>query len=81
MGYRKIIIAVDCANDTEVEKVQTVAKMISENFKFRASDIIALAPMIQKNGAVISAAIRAISQEGMAGVVKTVPYLVKNFKR
>lgn len=81
MAFRKIIIAVDCTDDNEVAQVQSAAKMISENFRLRGADILALAPIVAKNGAVISTAIRTISQEGMMGVAKIVPYLMKNFKK
>lgn len=81
MAYRKIIIAVDCINDEEVARVQAAAKVMSENFRLKGADIIALAPLVAKNGAVISQAIRTISQEGMVGVAKIVPYLIKNFKK
>lgn len=81
MAYRKIIIAVDCASEDEVAKVQAAAQMMSENFRLKANDILALAPMIAKNGGVISSAIRTISQEGISGIAKIIPYLIKNFKR
>lgn len=81
MTYRKIIIAVDCTDDAEVAKVQAAAKMISENFRLRGADILALAPMVAKNGAVISTAIRTITTDGMSGVAKIIPYILKNFKR
>lgn len=81
MAFRKIIIAVDCTSDAEAARVQAAAKMISEQFRLRGGDILALAPMVEKNGVVISSAIRTISREGMSGAVKMIPYLIKNFKK
>lgn len=81
MAFRKIIIAVDCDSDVEAARVQAAAKMISEQFRLRGGDILALAPTVEKNGVVISSAIRTISREGMSGVVKMIPYLIKNFKK
>lgn len=81
MAFRKIIIAVDCTSDAEATRVQAAAKMISEQFRLRGGDILALAPMVEKNGVVISSAIRTISREGMSGAVKMIPYLIKNFKK
>ena len=38
MAYRKIIIAIDCASEDEVAKVQAAAQMMSENFRLKAND-------------------------------------------
>lgn len=81
MAYRKIIIAVDCGNEQEVLDVQNAAKKMSEMFKLRGRDILSIYPMVEKNGPVISTAIRTISQEGMKGAAKMLPYLIKNIKK
>lgn len=81
MSYRKIVIAVDCSNEAEVLRVQAAAKRMSEIFRFRADDILQLAPIVEKNGTLIANAIRTITQEGMRGVVRMVPYLIKNLKK
>lgn len=79
--YRKVYIAVDCESDAEFEQVQNVAKVMSNIFRFRGSDMLAMYPIVTKNGEVISATVRTIAQEGMRGVAKMLPYLLKNIKR
>lgn len=79
--YRAITIAVDCANDQEQEVVQRIAKEASETMRLKASDVIRFYPIYQKNSGLIISAIRAISQEGMKGVMRVVPALIKNFKK
>lgn len=79
--YRKIEIAVDCANDQEREQVQAIAKDASTLLKLKAADVIALYPAIQKNSGLIATAIRSISKEGMKGVMRVVPMFIKNFKK
>lgn len=79
--YRKIEIAVDCANDQEREQVQAIAKDASTLLKLKAADVIALYPTIQKNSGLIATAIRSISKEGMKGVMRVVPMFIKNFKK
>lgn len=79
--YRAITIAVDCANDQEQEAVQRIAKEASETMRLKASDVIRFYPIYQKNSGLIISAIRAISQEGMKGVMRVVPAFVKNFKK
>lgn len=79
--YRSITIAVDCANDEEQKAVQAIAKDASETMKLKASDVIRFYPLYRKNSGLIISAIRAISQEGMKGVMRVVPNLIKNFKK
>ncbi|MBQ2007098.1 MAG: hypothetical protein II236_00265 [Alistipes sp.] len=79
--YRSINIAVDCANDEEQKTVQAIAKDASETMKLKASDVIRFYPLYRKNSGLIISAIRAISQEGMKGVMRVVPNLIKNFKK
>lgn len=79
--YRSITIAVDCANDEEQKTVQAIAKDASETMKLKASDVIRFYPLYRKNSGLIISAIRAISQEGMKGVMRVVPNLIKNFKK
>lgn len=79
--YRSITIAVDCANDQEQAMVQQIAKDASETMRLKASDVIRFYPLYKKNSGLIISAIRAISQEGMKGVMRVVPALIKNFKK
>ena len=79
--YRKIEIAVDCANDQERDAVQRIAKEGSGMLRLRASDLINAYPMIERNSALIAAAFRTISQEGMRGAIRIIPYIVNNFKK
>jgi hypothetical protein len=81
MAYRKIVIAVDCANENEAAEVQRIAQEVSSIFRLKAADLISVFPMIKKNGNVIITALRTISQEGMRGVALTIPYLIKNLKK
>ena len=81
MSYKKIVIAVDCASDSEAAKVQAIAQEISSIFKLKGADLISVFPMIKKNGNVIMTALRTISNEGMRGVALTIPYLIKNLKK
>lgn len=79
--YRSITIAVDCATDEEQKAVQAIARDASETMKLKASDVIRFYPLYRKNSGLIISAIRAISQEGMKGVMRVVPNLIKNFKK
>lgn len=79
--YRKVYIAVDCADEREFEQVQEAAKVMSNIFRFRGEDILAMFPIVAKNGEVISATVRTIAHNGMRGVAQMVPYLIKNIKR
>lgn len=79
--YRSITIAVDCANDEEQKAVQAIAKDASETMKLKASDVIRFYPLYRKNSGLIISAISAISHEGMKGVMRVVPNLIKNFKK
>ena len=79
--YRSITIAVDCATDEEQAMVQRIAKEASEIARLKASDVIGFYPMFAKNSGLITASIRAISKEGMKGVMRVVPYFIKNFKK
>ena len=79
--YRKIEIAVDCANDQERDAVQRIAKEASGMLRLRASDLINAYPMIERNSSLIATAFRTISQEGMRGAMRIIPYIIKNFKK
>lgn len=61
--------------------VQQIAKDASETMRLKASDVIRFYPLYKKNSGLIISAIRAISQEGMKGVMRVVPALIKNFKK
>lgn len=81
MAYRKIIIAVDCANDAEVVNVQAAAKRMSEMFRLRGSDVLAMYPLVEKNGDIISNVIRSVAQDGLRGLASAIPYLIKNIRK
>ncbi len=76
-SYRKIYIAVFCDNEDEVSQVQKVAEDLSSTFRLSAKDLIGIHPLIKKNGQLIASAIRTIGKEGMPGVLKVVPQLMK----
>ena len=40
MAYKKIIIAVDCEDEQEQQKVQDIAKDISGTFRIKAKELI-----------------------------------------
>lgn len=76
-SYRKIYIAVFCDNEDEVSQVQKVAEDLSSTFRLSAKDLIGIHPLIKKNGQLIASAIRTIAKEGMSGIRKVVPQLMK----
>ena len=75
--YRKVFLAVYCESDEDLQQVQKFAEEISSTFRLSARDLVSLMPLVQKNGQLISTAVRTISREGMSGVVKMVPQLMK----
>ena len=81
MAYRKIIIAVDCANDAEAVNVQAAAKRMSEMFRLRGRDVLAMYPLVEKNGDIISNVIRSVAQDGLRGLASAIPYLIKNIRK
>lgn len=81
MTYRKIIIAVDCASDAEAVNVQAAAKRMSEMFRLRGSDVLAMYPLVEKNGDIISNVIRSVAQDGLRGLASAIPYLIKNIRK
>lgn len=81
MAYRKIFIAIDCANEEEAQAVQTVAKEASQILRLQARDILKIAPAAKKNSALIAKTIKTISSEGMKGVAKIIPFFIANFKK
>lgn len=81
MAYRKIIIAVDCANDAEAVNVQAAAKRMSEMFRLRGSNVLAMYPLVEKNGDIISNVIRSVAQDGLRGLASAIPYLIKNIRK
>ena len=81
MAYRKIIIAVDCASDAEAVNVQAAAKRMSEMFRLRGSDVLAMYPLVEKNGGIISNVIRSVAQDGLRGLASAIPYLIKNIRK
>lgn len=81
MAYRKVFIAVDCVDETEVEAVQQFGKELSSIMKLNASDVLRIAPMVRKNSGLIMTVIRTISAEGAKGVAKMIPYFISNVKK
>lgn len=77
MAYRKIVIAVDCANDQEQQLVQSIAQEVSQTFKPNAKDLIGFYPVIKQHKSLLYTAIKTISAEGKKGIVKLVPLLLK----
>lgn len=75
--YRKVYIAVICENDEEQKAVQKVAEDVSSIFRLSAKELIKIHPIIQNNGQLISSAVRTIAKEGMGGVMKVIPQLMK----
>lgn len=75
--YRKVYIAVLCDSDDEAARVQQVAKDLSTTFRLSAKDLIGIHPLIKKNGQLIATAVRTIVREGMPGIIKVVPQLMK----
>lgn len=78
MAYKKVIIAVDCENEEEQQKVQTIAKELSETLQLKAKDLISFYPTLQKHKGLLYNAMKTISQEGKMGIVKLVPMLLRN---
>lgn len=81
MAYRRIIIAVDCASDAEVANVQAAVNRMNNVFRVRGSDVLAISPLVEKNGDVIAAVMRSVAQDGLKGLASAVPYLIKNLRR
>lgn len=75
--YRKVFLAVYCETDEDLNLVQKFAEEVSTTFRLSAKDLITLRPLVQKNGQLISTAVRTISREGMSGVTKMIPLLMK----
>lgn len=77
MAYKKIILAVDCENEQEQQKVQDIAKDISGTFRIKAKELINFYPVLQKHKALLYTAVTTISREGKKGLLKLVPLLLK----
>lgn len=77
MAYKKVIFAVDCENEEEQQKVQTIAKELSETLQLKAKDLISFYPTLQKHKGLLYNAMKTISQEGKMGIVKLVPMLLR----
>lgn len=76
-NYRKVYIAVYCDSDEEQQQAQRVAEDLSKTFRLSAKDLVGLHPLIVKNGQLIGRAVRTISKEGVSGVAKMLPQLMK----
>lgn len=77
MAYRKIVLAVDCANDQEQAAVQKIAEEISSTFKISGQDLIRFYPFVKQNRAILYSAVKVVANEGKKGVVKIIPMLLK----
>lgn len=78
MAYKKVIIAVDCENEAEQQKVQEIAKDLSETLRLKAKELISFYPFVQKNRGLIFAVVDTMSKEGKKGLLKLVPMLLKH---
>lgn len=78
MAYKKIILAVNCENEAEQQKVQDIANELSETLQLKAKDLISFHPTLQKHKGLLYNAMKTISQEGKMGIVKLVPMLLRN---
>lgn len=81
MAYRKIYIAIDCNSDAETVAVQAFAEEFSQMFQLKATDVLKVAPIVRKNGALLMRTIRTISAEGTKGIAKMIPYFFANVKK
>lgn len=78
MGYRKIIIAVDCDNDQEQQEIQVIAQELSQLFTLKAKNIISFYPVIKQNKTMLYNAAKIVSREGKRGLMKIIPLILKN---
>lgn len=78
MGYRKIIIAVDCDNDQEQQEIQVIAQELSQLFTLKAKNIISFYPVIKQNKTMLYNAAKIVSREGKKGLMKIIPMILKN---
>lgn len=76
-SYRKVYLAIYCEDEAEYAQAQRVAEDISKTFRLAAKDLIRAQPIIVNNGKLIGDAVRTISKEGMSGVAKVLPKLIK----
>ena len=77
MAYRKVILAVDCENEQEKQKMQEIANELRELLHFKAKDLIEFYPILKTHRALIYNSINIISKEGKRGLLKLVPMLMK----
>lgn len=77
MAYKKIMLAVNCENEAEQQKVQEIAKELSGILHLQAKDLIELYPTLQKNKGLIFSVVNTISKEGKKGLFKLVPMLLR----
>ena len=66
-----------CEDDNELAEVQKVAQELSGTFRLSAKDLINAYPMIRNNGALIAKSMRTIAREGMSGIAKVIPQLMR----
>ena len=77
MAYKKISIAVDCETEQEQQRVQEIAKELSEMLRLKAKELIEVHPVLQKNRNLIFTAMQIISKEGKKGLLKLIPLLMR----
>lgn len=75
--YRKVYIAVICEDDNELAEAQKIAQDLSGAFRLSAKNLIQAYPMIKKNGTLIANSMRTIAREGMSGIAKVIPQLMR----
>ena len=78
MAYKKIILAVNCENEAEQQKVQEIAKELSGILQLQAKNLIELYPTLQKNKGLLFSVVNTISKEGKKGLFKLVPMLLRH---
>ena len=67
MAYRKIYIAVDCADDAQKDRVQQIAQELSQ-LGISGNDVEAIYPEFKKRRANIAEVVQYIRQNGPGGV-------------
>lgn len=76
--FKKIHIAVDCANEQECREVQKIAEEMSSVMRLTAKELIAVYPEIRKRYGVITSAKNAIREKGKKGLMAVVGQILKS---
>lgn len=76
--FKKIHIAVNCANDEEYREVQKIAEEISSVMRVTAQDLIKVYPEIKKRYGLIATAKESIKKNGKKGLLAVVGQIIRN---